>query len=273
MGLRNTLRHRPHATKAHTDTAAVGSAPASSPPAPTQPDAPAVPDRPPAPSDQQAGDHQAGDRVGLVHRSGAVLLGLVLATFGLLGFLDGLDYFSTEGGTVAGLSSNGLLSTISVVTAAVLIAAAVRGGRTASTVMLVLGVAFLLSALANLAVLNTEYNVLAFSMANVVFSLCAGLFLLVLGAYGRVSGNLPPDSPYRSADGTGGAGLEEDEPERYASTPEERAIERAMREAELAVAEHRASPEQARRVAAMARVRTRADRRRVWAECERTAIG
>jgi hypothetical protein len=211
--------------------------------------------------------------VGVVHRSGAVLLGLVLLTFGLLGFLDGLAYFSTEGGNVAGLSSNGLLSTVSVVTAAVLIGAAVRGARTASTVMLVLGVAFLLSALANLAVLESEFNILAFSMANVVFSLCAAVFLLVLGAYGRVSGNLPPDSPYRSADGSGGADLDEPEPERYASTPEERAIERAMREAELAVAEHRASPEQARRVAAMARVRTRADRRRVWVQCERDAIG
>lgn len=241
MGLLDTLRHRPADIEAHTDTTG----------------------------------HQteARDRVGLVHRSGAVLLGLVLATFGLLGFLDGLAYFSTEGGNVAGLSSNGLLSTVSVVTAVVLIGAAVRGARTASTVMLLLGVAFLVSALVNLAVLNTEFNVLAFSMANVVFSLCAGLFLLVLGAYGRVSGNLPPDSPYRSADGSSGDDVEEPEPERYAATPEERAVERAMREAELAVAEHRASPEQARRVTAMAQVRTRADRRRVWVECERDTIG
>lgn len=269
MGLRNTLRHRPAALEAHPGTAAAGTPP---PPA----GAPPAPDRPAAPTGPAASRKEAAasrDRVGSVHRVGAALLGLVLLTFGLLGFLDGLAYFSTEGGTVAGLSSNGLLSTVSVVTAAVLIGAAVRGGRTASTVMLVLGAAFLLSALANLAVLNTEFNILAFSMANVVFSLCAGLFLLVLGAYGRVSGNLPPDSPYRAADGSGGPDLEEPEPERYASTPEERAIERAMREAELAVAERRASPDQARRVAAMARVRTRADRRRVWVECERDAIG
>jgi hypothetical protein len=211
--------------------------------------------------------------VALVQRAGAVLLGLVLGTFGVLGFLDGLAYFDTEGGQVAGLSSNGLLSTISVVTAVVLIGSAFLGARVASTVMLVLGVAFLLSALANLAALRSSFNILAFSMANVVFSLCAGVFLLTLGAYGRVSGNLPSDSPYRPEGDGAGAGVEEPEPERYATTPEERAVERAMREAELAVAEHRATPEQARRVAAMAEVRTRADRRRVWTECERTAIG
>jgi hypothetical protein len=232
MGLRDTLRHRP------TDPADAG---------------------PPS-------------RVATVQRLGAVLVAVVLFAFGLFGFLERLDYFSTEGGRIAGLSSNNLLSTISIVTAGVLVVAAVRGARTASTVMLVLGVAFLASALANLAALRTSFNVLAFSMANVVFSLCAGLFLLVLGAYGRVSGNLPPDSPYRDAD-AGEADADGPEPERYASTPAERAVERSMRNAELAVAEHRATPEQARRVAAMAQVRTRADRRRVWVECERTAIG
>jgi hypothetical protein len=43
-----------------------------------------------------------------------------------------------------------------------------------------------------------------------------------------------------------------------------------MREAELAVMEHRATRDQAHRVAQMAQVRTRADRRRVWVECGRT---
>jgi uncharacterized protein DUF4383 len=219
------------------------------------------------------GSSSAGARVAAVQRGGAVAVALVLLGFGVLGFLNGLAYFSTEGGRVAGLSSNGLLSTISVVTAAILIAAAVRGARTASTVMLVFGVLFLLSALANLAVLRTAVNVLAFSMANVVFSLCAGLLLLVLGAYGRVSGNLPEDSPYRTTVEDRDGGDDGLEPERYASTPAERAIERDMREAELAVLEHRATPDQVFRVAAMARVRTRADRRRVWVECARTPLG
>jgi hypothetical protein len=42
-------------------------------------------------------------------------------------------------------------------------------------------------------------------MTNVAFSLVAGLTLLLLGAYGRLTGNLPPDSPYaRSAANSSG---------------------------------------------------------------------
>jgi hypothetical protein len=202
----------------------------------------------------------AEGRVPAVHRIGALVVAAVLAAFGVLGLIDGLDYFSTDGERIAGLSSNGLLSTISLVTAAVLVAAALRGSRIASTVMLVIGVLFLVSALANLAVLESDLNVLAFSMANVVFSICAGLVLLTLGAYGRVSGNLPADSPYRSE----GSPDVPDTSQQLPGTPAERAAERAMRDAELAVIEHRATEDQQRRVAAMAQVRTRADRRAVW---------
>lgn len=208
-------------------------------------------------------------RVPAVHRIGAVGVAAVIAAFGVLGLLDGLDYFSTDGERIAGLSSNGLLSTISLVTAAVLVAAALRGSRVASTAMLVIGVLFLVSALANLAVLETDLNLLAFSMANVIFSIVAGLVLLTLGAYGRVSGNLPADSPYRSE----GAPDVPDTSQQLPETPAERAAERAMRNAELAVVEHRATEEQQRRVAAMAQVRTRADRRDVWMSFDRSARG
>src|SRR3954452_10891711 len=196
--------------------------------------------------------------VASVHRIGALVVAAVIAAFGVLGLIDGLDYFSTDGERIAGLSSNGLLSTISLVTAAVLVAAALRGSRVASTVMLVIGVLFLVSALANLAVLETDYNVLAFSMANVIFSICAGLVLLTLGAYGRVSGNLPADSPYRSVGSSASDGDDDTGPQ-LPETPAEQAAERAMRDAELAVVKHRATAEQQRRVTAMAQVRTRAE--------------
>lgn len=203
-------------------------------------------------------------RVFAVQRGGAVAVALVILVFGILGFAGGLDYFSTSGERVLGMSSNGLLSTISVLTAVVLITAAVRGPRIASTVMLVVGALFILSALANLAALRTSFNVLAFGISNVVFSVVAGLFLLLLGAYGRVSGNLPADSPYARHP----AVVEPEEPDRAPSTAPEIAAERAMREAELAVVNHRATADQRDRVAAMARVRTRADRRRVWLELD-----
>jgi Domain of unknown function (DUF4383) len=217
----------------------------------------------PAPAAENARTYDT--RVFTVQRIGALAVAAVILVFGLLGFAGGLDFFSTDGDEVLGMSSNGLLSTISLLTAAVLVVAALRSPRVASTVMIVVGTLFLLSALANLAVLRTSFNVLAFEMENVVFSVVAGFLLLLLGAYGRVSGNLPPDSPYarpRTDD-------VDDEPESFPSTPEEFAAERAMREAEIAVVNHVATADQRRRVAAMAEVRSRGDRRRVWMEFDR----
>lgn len=200
-------------------------------------------------------------RVPAVHRVGAVAVAAILLVFGILGFVGGLDYFSTDGERILGLSSNGLLSTLSVTTAAVLIAAAVRGSEFASAVMMVVGSLFLVSALANLAVLGTSFNFLGFEFSNVIFSIGVGLVLLVLGAYGRVGGHLPPDSPYSHSDpDADGRNPAEDN----ASTPAELAAERAMRQAEIAVVQHVATADQRRRVAAMAPVHTRLERRQVW---------
>ncbi|MGY1837527.1 DUF4383 domain-containing protein [Blastococcus sp. SYSU DS0510] len=262
---------RPHLRRTRNAPEPPPAAPPATPQAPP-PARPAQPKRPEQPvgAERLAPEHSpTGARVPAVHRIGAVVVAAVIAVFGILGFADGLDFFSTEGERVLGLSSNGLLSTISVVTAAVLIAAAVKGPRIASTVMIVVGVLFLVSALANLAVLNTDLNFLAFRFPNVVFSVVVGLLLLVLGAYGRVSGNLPPDSPYARAGGEGDAGP--DEADEYPSTPQEFAAERAMREAEVAVVQHTATPDQQRRVAAMASAHSRAERRRVWLSFDRRA--
>ncbi|MDP9389990.1 MAG: DUF4383 domain-containing protein, partial [Actinomycetota bacterium] len=67
---------------------------------------------------------------------------------------------------------------------------------------------------------------------------------------------------YASAD----VGEDPEPPESYPSTPAELAVERAIREAEIAVVNHVATADQRRRVAAMAKERTRAGRRRVWTE-------
>ena len=198
-------------------------------------------------------------RVFAVQRAGALAVAAVILVFGLLGFAGGLDFFSTDGRPILGMSSNGLLSTVSVLTAGVLVLAALRSPRTASTLMIVVGILFLLAGLGSLAVLRTDANLLAFEIENVVFSEVAGLVLLLLGAYGRVSGNLPADSPYARPQADDGDG-----PESVPSTPAEFAAERAMREAEIAVVNHVATPDQQRRVQAMAAVHTRGDRRRVW---------
>lgn len=134
-----------------------------------------------------------------VYRIAAGAIGVGLLVFGVLGLVDQLAFFDTVGNTVAGLSTNVVLSGISVVVGLVLIVGAVIGGNTSAALNTVVGTLFLLSGIANLAVLRTSVNVLNFSMRNVIFSFVSGMLLLTFGLYGRVSGGLPPDNPYYRA--------------------------------------------------------------------------
>jgi hypothetical protein len=131
-----------------------------------------------------------------IYRVGAGLMGLVLVVFGIFGFLDQVGFFSTDGVHIAGLSSNGALSVLSIVVGALLFIGMVIGGNFASNLNMVLGVLFILSGFVNLAVLDTGLNYLAFGMSNVLFSFIFGLVLMTFGMYGRVHSHLPHDNPY-----------------------------------------------------------------------------
>lgn len=137
--------------------------------------------------------------VDIVHRISAAVLGVVLAVFAAGGFASGPPFFSTYGANVLGMFTSGALSVLSAVAALVLVGSAVIGGRLSSTVATGMGVLFLLSGIVHLGLINTPVNVLAFRLPNVFFSLGAGMLLTFLGLYGRVSGGLPPDNPYRRA--------------------------------------------------------------------------
>jgi hypothetical protein len=198
----------------------------------------------------------------LLHRIGAVAFGLGLAVFGVLGLVNRLEPFSTEGQPVLGLSSNGLLSVISLVVGGVLVVSGLRGGRTASTVLVAVGAAFVLSGVLNVLVLGTPLNLLAFRMSNVIFSLVAGALLLFLGAWGRFTGRLPDGNAYRQERHS-----DDDDPLPLPTTfPDvaDAAAARELAQAEYAVAQHAASPEQRERVAAVGHLRRAEDRVRVW---------
>lgn len=189
-----------------------------------------------------------------VHRAGAGALGGFLVVFGLAGITLGPEFLSTSGPIVMGLSTNGLLSTLSLIVGVVLIGAAVRGGPVASTVSVAIGGLFLASGIVNVLVLKTSLNMLAFQMANVIFSLLVGAALLFVGAYGRFTVDLPPTSPYAR-------------PMTRMKLPAYRTdggVERAMAVAERAVAAHTATPDQAARVAAAGRFRTAEARREAF---------
>ncbi|MFD4026633.1 DUF4383 domain-containing protein [Streptomyces sp. NPDC058576] len=143
-------------------------------------------------SDELPTDH----RLATIYRIGAGLCGAILVVFGSLGFADQLSFFNTSGSQIAGLSSNGLLSLISLLVGALLIAGAAVGGNVASTVNMTVGSLFLISGFIHLFILDRAANILDFSMPNVIFSFVMGLLILTFGMYGRVTGGLPHDNPY-----------------------------------------------------------------------------
>ncbi len=148
-------------------------------------------------------------RLSVVYRIGAGLMGAFLCVFGVLGVIDQIGFFSTGDNDVLGLNTNGALSWLSIVVGLVLFAGMIKGGNAASTLNMVLGVAFVLSGFVNLALLEREANILAFRLENVLFSFAVGLLLLAFGMYGRVSGRLPHDNPYWQARHPGQAEAEE----------------------------------------------------------------
>lgn len=138
-------------------------------------------------------------RLSSVYRVGAGLMGLVLLAFGILGLIDKIGFFDTGGATVAGLNTNGALSVLSICVGLLLFIGMVIGGNFASTLNMFFGIAFILSGFVNLALLDSDYNFLAFHLQNVLFSFVVGLMLMMFGMYGRVSGGLPHDNPYWQA--------------------------------------------------------------------------
>ncbi|MFD0418984.1 DUF4383 domain-containing protein [Streptomyces sp. NPDC127108] len=138
-------------------------------------------------------------RLSRIYRFGAGLMGLVLLAFGILGLIDKIGFFDTRGDTVAGLNTNGALSVLSICVGLLLFAGMVIGGNFASTLNMVLGIAFILSGFVNLALLESSLNFLAFRIQNVLFSFVVGVLLMFFGMYGRVSATLPHDNPYWKA--------------------------------------------------------------------------
>ncbi|MER5930774.1 DUF4383 domain-containing protein [Streptomyces sp. NPDC002054] len=149
------------------------------------------------PVNAQLDDHLPTDhKLSKVYRVGAGLTGLLLIVFGILGLIDRIGFFDTGGDTVLALNTNGALSVLSICIGALLFTGMVIGGTFASTLNIVLGLAFIASGFVNLALLDTQLNFLAFEIQNVLFSFVVGVMLMWFGMYGRVGSALPHDNPY-----------------------------------------------------------------------------
>jgi hypothetical protein len=106
---------------------------------------------------------------------------------------------------------------------------------------------------------------LAFRLPDVFFSIGAGLVLLLLGAYGRVSGHLPDDNPYRKP----GPPPADDPPPWRPSTRAEVAADIALAAAYRELVAGTASAEIRRDLRELEGMRRHEDRRRRWMDLHR----
>ncbi|GAA4614504.1 APC family permease [Saccharopolyspora hordei] len=187
------------------------------------------------------------NRVQVTHRLGSAVLGVLLVAFAVVGGLSGpAPTMSTAVAIATGVAGLVLFGT------------ALASSTIASTASIALGVLFLVVGLLHLAVQHTSWNVLGFVLSTTLFCTIAGLVMFLFGFYGRVSGGLPPDNPYRRSHP-----IRTQRPGPDEQVQADRADEREQRmvDAEVSMAEGTATPEQHRAVQ-QERARKRAEDQR-----------
>src|SRR5690349_3825742 len=99
------------------------------------------------------------------------LVGLYMLVFGVVGFIQtsGAPFFTRdEAEWVLGLRTNPAFSLLSIVAGVVVLGANLIGRNLAHFINQLAGVVLIVVGMASLAVLQTEANVFAFSMTNVI---------------------------------------------------------------------------------------------------------
>ena len=123
-----------------------------------------------------------------LYRVLSALAALYVLVFGVVGLIEtsGTPLFGREETYALGLRTNLAFSLLSIVAGVIILAAAVIGRNVDQKVNMVGGYAFMVIGMAMLALLETDANVLNFSVATCVVSFVIGLALLIAGLYGKV---------------------------------------------------------------------------------------
>jgi hypothetical protein len=116
------------------------------------------------------------------------LVGLYILIFGVFGIIEtaGDPLFGRGSDYALGLRTNLAFSIVSVFFGIVIMIGASRRGNLGHLMNLTAGVVFLVVGLVMLTVLQTDANILNFSVATVVVSLIFGLVTLATGLYDKV---------------------------------------------------------------------------------------
>jgi hypothetical protein len=119
--------------------------------------------------------------------------GAYVLAFGVIGAMTtwGRPIFERDGTVVLGLHTNLAFSLLSTVVGAVVLGGVIIGGNLAHWINMIGGGVFLLAGLAMLALMQTDANLLNFSVATCVVSYGIGLAMLLSGLYDKVG---PPEA-------------------------------------------------------------------------------
>jgi hypothetical protein len=123
-----------------------------------------------------------------VYRVIAALAASWLLLFGAVGLhrAAGADWFARGDWSALGVPTNRAFAVASLAAGAVVLLAALVGRNVDRFVNLTGGAGFLLAGTAMMALINTDANLLNFSIATSVASYLIGLLLLAAGLYGKV---------------------------------------------------------------------------------------
>jgi hypothetical protein len=123
-----------------------------------------------------------------LYRVLAGLAGLYVLLFGIVGLVETSDstVFGRDATYALGLKTNLAFSVLSIVVGAIVLIGVLIGRNIDRAINLFAGIVFLGAGLVMLTVMETEANILNFSVSTCVVSFVIGLVLFTAGLYGRV---------------------------------------------------------------------------------------
>jgi Domain of unknown function (DUF4383) len=123
-----------------------------------------------------------------LYRTLAGLIGLYILVFGIVGVTQtaGDPLFDRGDVWVLGLRTNLAFAILSIIYGAVLLVGAVIGGNVEHMINLGAGLVFIVVGLFMMTVMETDANILNFSMVNSIVSFVFGLLVLTAGFYDKV---------------------------------------------------------------------------------------
>lgn len=123
-----------------------------------------------------------------LYRTLALLAGLYVLVFGIVGVsrTGGLDFFAQDGlPTALGIRANTAFAVLSIAAGITIVACAIIGRNLDHWINLVGGIAFLAAGMAMMTLLQTNANILGFTLTTCIVSFVIGLVLFSAGLYGK----------------------------------------------------------------------------------------